>query len=113
MVWGGRREEGSGWGTRVYLWQIHVDIWQNQYNIVELKNTIQQKKLRDKKKKNGENSHTENFLPLKTIKQTNKKKNSLKRSQTIGELKSCPGQFTQFLPWASCEPLLASITVSV
>ena len=27
MVWGGRREEGSGWGTHVYLWQIHVDIW--------------------------------------------------------------------------------------
>ena len=22
MVWGGRREEGSGWGTHVYLWQI-------------------------------------------------------------------------------------------
>ena len=22
MVWGGRREEGSGWGTRVYLWQF-------------------------------------------------------------------------------------------
>ena len=38
MVWGGRREEGSGWGARVYLWQIHVDIWQNQYNIVKLKN---------------------------------------------------------------------------
>ena len=34
---GGRREEGSGWGTRVYLWRIHVDIWQNQYNIVKLK----------------------------------------------------------------------------
>jgi len=29
MVWGGRREEGSGWGTHVYLWQIHFDIWQN------------------------------------------------------------------------------------
>ena len=29
MVWGGRREEGSGWGTQVYLWQIHFDIWQN------------------------------------------------------------------------------------
>ena len=27
MVRGGRREEGSGWGTRVYLWWIHVDIW--------------------------------------------------------------------------------------
>ena len=43
MVWGGRREEGSGWGTHVYLWQIHFDIWQNQYNIVKFKN---------KKKKN-------------------------------------------------------------
>jgi len=32
---GGRREKGSGWGTRVYLWQIHVDIWQNQYSIVK------------------------------------------------------------------------------
>ena len=28
-VWGGRREEGSGWGTQVYLWWIHFDIWQN------------------------------------------------------------------------------------
>ena len=36
MVWGGRRQEGSGWGTRVYLWWFHVDIWQNQYNIVKL-----------------------------------------------------------------------------
>ena len=26
---GGRREEGSGWGTQVYLWRIHFDIWQN------------------------------------------------------------------------------------
>ena len=39
-VWGGRREEGSGWGTRVYLWRIHVDIWQNQYNIVKLKKNL-------------------------------------------------------------------------
>ena len=23
--------------THVYLWRIHVDIWQNQYNIVKLK----------------------------------------------------------------------------
>ena len=37
MVWGGRREEGSGWETHVYLWQIHFDIWQNQYNILKLK----------------------------------------------------------------------------
>ena len=25
-------------GTRVNLWRIHVDVWQNQYNIVKLKN---------------------------------------------------------------------------
>ena len=37
MVQGGRRKEGSGWETCVYLWRIHVDIWQNQYNIVKLK----------------------------------------------------------------------------
>ena len=51
MVWGGRREEGSGWGTRVYLWWIHVDIWQNQYNTLKLKNKI---KLKKKKKKKNE-----------------------------------------------------------
>ena len=28
MEWGGRREEGSGWGTHVNLWRIHFDIWQ-------------------------------------------------------------------------------------
>ena len=49
MVWGGRREEGSGWGTCVYLWQIHVDMWQNQYNIVKLKNKI---KNNNNKKRN-------------------------------------------------------------
>ena len=26
---------GSGWGTRVYPWRIHVDVWQNQYSIVK------------------------------------------------------------------------------
>ena len=34
------REEGSGWGTCVYLWWIHVDTWQNQYNIIKLKNKV-------------------------------------------------------------------------
>ena len=37
-------EEGSGWGTHVYLWQIHFGIWQNQYNIVKL-NKIKFKKI--------------------------------------------------------------------
>ena len=51
MVWGGRREEGSGWGTLVYLGWSHFDIWQNQYNIVKLKNKIKLKKKRKLKKK--------------------------------------------------------------
>ena len=41
---GGRRVEGSRWGTHVYLWRIHFDIWQNQYNIVKFKNKIKLKK---------------------------------------------------------------------
>ena len=46
MVWGGRREEGSGWGTHVYLWRIHFDIWQNEYNFVKFKNKKKKKKKR-------------------------------------------------------------------
>ena len=30
-----RRYGGSGLGTHVHLWLIHVDVWQNQYNIVK------------------------------------------------------------------------------
>ena len=47
VVWGGRREEGLGWGTHVYLWGIHFYIWQNQYNIVKFKNKIKLKKKED------------------------------------------------------------------
>ena len=37
------REVDSGWGTHVYLWRIHFDIWQNQHNIVKFKNKILKK----------------------------------------------------------------------
>ena len=63
LVRGGRREEVSGWGTRVYLWWIHVDIWQNQYNIVKLKKNkiksfnINQTKARNKKKNKQTNKN--------------------------------------------------------
>ena len=43
-VWGGGKEEGLGWGTQVYLWRIHFDIWQNKYNIVKFKNKIKKKR---------------------------------------------------------------------
>ena len=35
---------GSGQGTHVYLWRIHIDVWQNQYNIVKVKNKNNNKK---------------------------------------------------------------------
>ena len=57
MVWGGRREEDSGWGTHVYLWQIHFDIWQNQYNIVQFKHKI---KIENNKKRRGGKNTQEN-----------------------------------------------------
>ena len=31
---GGRWEGNLEGGTRVHLWRIHVDVWQNQYNIL-------------------------------------------------------------------------------
>ena len=35
MGWGGRWAGGSGWGTLVHPWRIHVNVWQNHYNIVK------------------------------------------------------------------------------
>ena len=26
--WGGRWEGGSGWGTHVHPWLIHINVWQ-------------------------------------------------------------------------------------
>ena len=35
-IWRGWRwEGGSEWGTHIHPWQIHVKVWQNQYNIVK------------------------------------------------------------------------------
>ena len=64
MVWGGRREEGSGRGTHVYLWRIHFDIWQNQYNIVKFKNKIKLKKKEKEsfKSEDGKKICIGNFL---------------------------------------------------
>ena len=79
MVWGGRTEEGSGWGTCVYLWRIHVDIWQNQYNIVKLKIIFLNKKIKtfeksilpSSKRKYNFSSHFKNrlwIIPVKWMK---------------------------------------------
>ena len=44
---GGKRvQDGKYMYTHVYLWWINFDIWQNQYNIVKLKNKIKLKKIK-------------------------------------------------------------------
>ena len=65
MVWGGRREEGTGWGTHVYLWRIHFHMWQNQYNIVKFKNKIKLKKIKTLKdwKKKKRNIRSDYCIP--------------------------------------------------
>ena len=48
MVQGGRRKGGSGWGTRVYLWQIYVNVWmkvKEESEKVGLKLNIQKTKI--------------------------------------------------------------------
>ena len=50
MIWDGRWEGGSGLGTHVHPWLIHVNVWQNQYSIVKqnkVKIKIKKKKSRD------------------------------------------------------------------
>ena len=51
MGWGGRWEGGSGWGTHVNPWLIHVNVWQKplQYHKVI---RLQLIKINEKKKEN-------------------------------------------------------------
>ena len=48
--WGGRQEEGLGWGTHVNPWLIHVNVWQKplQYGKVI---SLQLIKINEKKKR--------------------------------------------------------------
>ena len=47
------KEGGSGWGTRVHPWWIHVDVWQNQYSIVKEKKIKLKKKKKEESEKAG------------------------------------------------------------
>ena len=50
MGWGGRREEGLGWGTHVNPWLIHVNIWQKPLQYCKVIR-LQIIKINEKKKK--------------------------------------------------------------
>ena len=49
MGWRGRREGGSGWGTHVNPWLIHVNVWQNPLQYCKVI-SLQLIKINEKKK---------------------------------------------------------------
>ena len=66
MGWGGRWEGGSGWGTHVNPWLIHVNVWQKPLQYCKVI-TLQLIKINEKKKKDWLNfrwnSVTKYILP--------------------------------------------------
>ena len=52
MGWGGRRERGSGWGTHVNPWLIHVNVWQKQLQYFKV---ISLQLINEKNKTRGQN----------------------------------------------------------
>ena len=48
MGWGGRWEGGSGWGTHVNPWLIHVNVWQKPLQYYEVI-SLQLIKIKEKK----------------------------------------------------------------
>ena len=62
MGWGGRWEGGSGWGTHVYPWLIHVNVWQKPPEYCKVISL--QLKLKNKNKKNIKNKKPCQYLVL-------------------------------------------------
>ena len=50
MGWGGRWEGGSGWGTHVNPWLIHITVWQKPLQYCKVI-SLQVMKINGKKKK--------------------------------------------------------------
>ena len=50
MGWGGRWEGGSGWGTHVNPWLIHVNVWQKPLQYCKVIG-LQLIRINEKKKK--------------------------------------------------------------
>ena len=48
MRWGRRREGGSGWGTHVNPWLIHVNVWQKPLQYCKVI-SLQPIKIKEKK----------------------------------------------------------------
>ena len=85
MGWGRRWEGGSGWGTHVNPWLIHVNVWQKplQYSKVI---SLQLIKINEKKK--HESEVTGQGLVFKIL--INALNSQIKR-QTTKKGKTCEG----------------------
>ena len=55
MGWGGMGEGGSGWGTYINPWLIHVNVWQNPLQYCKVI-SLQLIKINGKKKREEERS---------------------------------------------------------
>ena len=64
MGWGGRWEGGSGWGTHVNPWLIHVNVWQKPLQYCKV---ISLQLIKINEKKEGNKKETEWDLLYKTI----------------------------------------------
>ena len=71
MGWGGRRKRGSGWGTHVNPWLIHVNVWQKPLQYCKVI-SLQLIKINGKKMDNCKGevmslSHVRLFVTLWTV----------------------------------------------
>ena len=53
MEWGGRWEGGSGWGTHVHPWLIHMNVWQKPPQYCKVISLQLKKKKRNKYNKSN------------------------------------------------------------
>ena len=63
MGWGGKWDRGSGWGTHVNPWLIHVNVWQKPLQYCKVI-SLQLIKINGKVKK--KKNKTQNNNPLST-----------------------------------------------
>ena len=59
MVWGGRQEGGSGWGTHVNPWLIHINVWQKPLQYCKV---ISLQLIKNKGKKKIDNPPKNRFI---------------------------------------------------
>ena len=112
MGWGGRREGGLGWGTRVNPWLIHVNVWQKPLQYCKVI-SFQIIKINEKKNRKEKIKHLWLFLrALSTLELTclcTGRFSCLQHFLSLGEVDvSFPtlfrGTFFQEPPWITSAP---------